>query len=135
MNSPKATERSTRQQFADAWMRVLSSNRFIFGYFGFSLLLFLMVGISFWVASVGLLLAFSTLAPVYDPAYQLFIRVFKITGLPPHAQRPSFWEIVNLLIQLAVALFFILLAVRIFQVLGFCSQNLTCLLATTLTAQ
>src|SRR5215813_11842367 len=121
MNSPDPTDQVTRQQFQDAWMRMVASNKFIFGYFGFSLLLFFVLGIGFWVAVLGLFLAFSTLAPIYNPAYRLFIRVFKVDGLPAHAPKPSFGQISNFLFALVVSAFFVYLGVRIIQILGgFC---------------
>src|SRR5687768_15226144 len=116
MNSPDPADQVTRQQFQDAWMRMLASNRFIFGYFGFSLLFFFVLGIGFWVAALGLFIAFSTLAPIYNPAYRLFITAFKFDGLPAHAPKPSFWQIFSFLFALVISAFFVYLGVKIIQV-------------------
>ena len=133
MNSPNPTDQVTRQRFQDAWMRMLASNKFIFGHMGYSLLFFFVLGIGFWVAALGLSFAFSTLAPIYNPAYRLFITVFKVEGLPAHAPKPSSWQIFGLLFALVISAFFVYLGVKIFNMLGgFCNQNLICLLGTIL---
>jgi len=128
MNSPNTTDQVTRQQFEDAWTRAIVSNRFIFGFLGFGLFVLFVLGLGIGLVVHGLAIAFLTLVPIYNPAYRLFVTVFRLDGLPAHVPKPLLSRIFSFLIVLVVSGYLIYGGVKIFQMVGgFCDQSPICL--------
>jgi hypothetical protein len=128
MKLPNDSERVTRQEFTNAFMRVLASNRFIFGYLGSSLIVALVLGLGAWTIMLGIFVSFVTLAQMYDPAYRLFVSLFRFTGLPSHVPRPPLWLVINFVFSLAISALFIFIGVKIIQQMGLCDQNVSCVI-------
>jgi hypothetical protein len=125
----RTAEQEARQKVGDAFMRALASNRAIFAYFGWSFVVLMILGISFWLVALAILWSFVSLAQLFPPAYRLFASLFPEADFPKPLPRPAASTFVATAFQLVVSALFILIAVKSFQQLGACGQSPACIIA------
>jgi len=113
--------------FGNAISREMSTNAFIFRFFGISVFV-MFFGILIWCIFVGLFLGLEIIAFIFDPAYQLFRKIFHLQNVPPRLVKPPLWRFLVACLSLVIPGLFIFISIRGFSSIGFCMQSLVCIL-------
>jgi len=113
--------------FGNAVSREMSTNAFIFRFFGISMLI-IFFGVLVYCIVIGLFLGLELIALIFDPAYQLFRNILRLQNVPPHLVKPPFSLILVTCLLLAFPSLFIFIGIRGFSSSGFCAQSLVCIL-------
>ena len=88
MKIPTEDHPTSFKEFNAAFTRITTTNRFIFGFFGFNTIISLIFGMGVWLVTLGFALPLLTLARIYDPAYRFWKTTLRIEGLPKHLPQP-----------------------------------------------
>ena len=84
MKTTRINQSNPDQEFYTQFARRVYTNRFIFGFLGVSVLIFVFFGVLVWFIAFGLCYGFMKLALTFDPPYRLLLRIFRLKDLPPH---------------------------------------------------
>src|SRR6266508_492145 len=114
------------QEFYAQFRRRFYTNRFIFGFLGAGVLIFVFFGALVWFIAFCLFYGFMKLALTFDPPYRLIRQIFRLKDLPPHLVKLSFGRILFSCATLIFPVFFVCVGARVLYMVGFCSQNLLC---------
>jgi hypothetical protein len=114
--------------FRDVIGKKISTNEFIFGFMGISIIVLLSVGFFVGFIVAGLYLALILISPVYDPAYQIHRKLLDLQNIPLHVVKPPLSKLLVSLLSLAVPFFIISIGIRGLSSFGFCSQSIICIL-------
>ena len=102
--------------------------KFIIFFVGMNFLPLLILGFAFQIMAFGLCLILLRLAFIYDPAYQLLVRLLNLKGAPQHLIRVQTWYMIFSSIMMLFPLVIALTGIWLLFHAGFCSQNIACLL-------
>ncbi len=103
--------------------------RLLAGLFVAYVLIPVTLGLVFILIMFPLTLALSRLILIWTPAYHLAGRAMGLNGLPDHLAKPPAWFILYSVVWVAVMLAMAGYFVYVLFSIGFCNQNLICLLA------
>jgi len=114
--------------FRNAMSRKTTTNNFIFGFMGMCMLILF---IDFYMVFIlaGLYLALVIIAPVYDPVFQLFRKIYNLHNVPLHIIKPPLGSLLGAGLSLLVGSgLLIFMGIRGMASFDFCSQSAVCVL-------
>ncbi len=88
----------------------------------------LFLGLIFMAMLFPLTLAFARLQVIFTPAYHLAGRIMGVKGLPARLASPPIWLTVYSITWVLFQLGLVAILVRLLFFVGFCNQNLICML-------
>ena len=88
----------------------------------------IILGLVFTMMMFPLTLALVRLGFVWTPVYHLAGRVMGVKGLPDHLAKPPTWFMIYSVVWVGVMFAIVAYCVWILLSIGFCSQNLACML-------
>lgn len=112
MKNDSKEQAEAYNKFAEQMTIATSTNGFLFSYFGISFALLMIFGISLSCISLGLIGGLWLMSSVFDPAYQLIIRLFRLKELPPYFVRPPTSRAIFLCIMLVIPGFLVFFGVQ-----------------------
>jgi len=124
MKTDVTIKTASHKEFAQAFSREIGTNKFIFGFFGISALIFILFGILIWVIIFGLFYGLVKLSLIFDAPYRLLLRICHFENLPPHVVKPPLMSMIYSITSLIFPAFFVFVGVKGLQNIGFYPQNL-----------
>jgi dolichol kinase len=95
---------------------------------GINALILVVFGFTFQIIFFGLTLLFWRLVMIFNPAYQLLVRILQRKDLPPYLNKPPTWFVIYSMVWFIFPIVIIIAGMFVLFHVGFCFQNIACLL-------